>query len=114
MTVKRRLFWSNILMIAVPVVSAAPTGMVCIGFIWLSLTGGAGLGITTQEDFDHACMAISEVLEYEMERNSDYASVKVILDSNQMALRIESDGKMIFEYGIRKRLTKRCRRPQGC
>lgn len=102
MTVKRRLFWSNILMIAVPVISTALIGMVCIGLIWLSLIGGAGLGIENQEDFDHACMAISEKLEYDIGRNSDFSSVKSILDSNHMALRIVSGGKTIFEYGTKE------------
>lgn len=99
MTVKKRLFWSNILMIAVPVISTALIGMVCIGLIWLSLIGGAGLEIENQEDFDHACMAISEKLEYDIGRNSDFSSVKSILDSNRMALRIVSDGETIFAYG---------------
>lgn len=102
MTVKRRLFWSNILMIAVPVISTALIGMVCIGLIWLSLIGGAGLGIENQEDFDHACMAISEKLEYDIGRNSDFSSVKSILDSNHMALRIVTGGKTIFEYGTKE------------
>lgn len=99
MTVKRRLFWSNILMIAVPVISTALIGMVCIGLIWLSLIGGAGLGIENQEDFDHACMAISEKLEYDIGSNSDFSSVKSILDSNHMALRIVSGGETIFAHG---------------
>jgi len=101
MTVKRRLFWSNILMIAVPVISTALIGMVCIGLIWLSLIGGAGLGIENQEDFDHACMAISEKLEYDIGRNSDFSSIQSILDSNHMAVQIVSDGEMIFEYGTK-------------
>ena len=99
MTIKKRLFWSNILMIAVPAISAALTSLVCMGLIWLSLIGGAGLGIEDQEDFDHACMAVSEMLEYDIGKNSDFSTIKSLLDSNQMSLRIVSDGKKIFEYG---------------
>lgn len=32
MTIKRRLFWSNILMIAVPIMATAVVGILCIGF----------------------------------------------------------------------------------
>ena len=86
-------------MIAVPAISAALTSLVCMGLIWLSLIGGAGLGIEDQEDFDHACMAVSEMLEYDIGKNSDFSTIKSLLDSNQMSLRIVSDGKKIFEYG---------------
>lgn len=102
MTIKRRLFWSNILMIAVPVVAATLIGIICIGVIWLSLIGGAGLGIEDQEDFDHACMTLSEMLEYEIGKNSDFSSIKAILDSNRMSLQIVSDEKIFFEYGIKE------------
>ena len=43
MTVRRSLFLSNILMIFVPVIAAALTGLFCVGVIWLSVVGGAGL-----------------------------------------------------------------------
>ena len=102
MTIKRRLFWSNILMIAVPVVSTALIGILCIALIWMSLTGGAGLGIKDPEDFDHACMAISEMFEYGIWGDSDFSSIKPILDNNQMSLQILSDEKMIFEYGTKE------------
>lgn len=101
MTIKKRLFWSNILMIAVPVISTALIGCVCVGLIWLSLVGGMGLGIQDQEDFDHACMAVSEMLEYDIGRNAGFSSVKTLLDSNSMALKIVSGGKTIFEYGTK-------------
>lgn len=40
MTVRRSLFLSNILMIFVPVIAAALTGLFCVGVIWLSVVGG--------------------------------------------------------------------------
>lgn len=51
MTIKKRLFWSNILMIAVPVVSAVVIGLMCIGFIWGVLLDRAGIGIRDQNEF---------------------------------------------------------------
>lgn len=102
MTIKKRLFWSNILMIAVPVISTVLIGCVCVGLIWLSLVGGAGLGIQDQEDFDHACMAVSEMLEYDIGRDAGFSSVKSLLDSNRMAVKIVSGGETFFEYGTRE------------
>lgn len=100
-TIKRRLFWSNILMIAVPAVSALMVGLVCMGLLWLSLLGGAGPGIHDQEDFDHAGMAISEMLEYHIGRDADFSSIESLLESNHMALRIVSDGEIFYEYGTK-------------
>ena len=102
MTIKRRLFWSNILMIVVPAAAAALIGILCIGLIWLSLTGGAGLEIEDQEDFDHAGMAISEMFEYGIWGTSDFSPIKPILDNNHMSLQIVSDEKVIFEYGSKE------------
>lgn len=102
MTIKKRLFWSNIFMIAVPVTSTVLIGCVCVGLIWLSLIGGMGLGIQDQEDFDHACMAISEMLEYDIDRDAGFSFVKPLLDSNRMALKIVAEGETLFEYGTKE------------
>lgn len=102
MTIKKRLFWSNILMIVMPVISTILIGCVCMGLIWLSLIGGMGLGIKDQEDFDHACMAVSEMLEYDIGRDAGFSSVKSLLDSNRMAVKIVSGGKTFFEYGTKE------------
>lgn len=102
MTIKKRLFWSNIFMIAVPVISTVLIGCVCVGLIWLSLIGGMGLGIQDQEDFDHACMAISEMLEYDIDRDAGFSFVKPLLDSNRMALKIVAEGETLFEYGMKE------------
>lgn len=99
MTVKKRLFWSNILMIAVPVVSTALIGLLCVGIIWLFLIGGAGFEIEDQEDFDHVCIAVSAMLEHDIRKDTDFSSTKSMLDNNKMALKLKSDDKILFEYG---------------
>lgn len=43
MTIKKRLFCSNILMIAVPAAIAALIGLVCLGLLWFILHGGGGM-----------------------------------------------------------------------
>lgn len=99
LTVKKRLFWSNILMIVVPVVSAVIIGLVCIGFIWEFLLDRAGIGIKDQNEFDLVCMAVAEVIEHGMERGTDFSSVESLMDNNGMAVKIVSEGESIYEYG---------------
>lgn len=99
MTVKKRLFWSNILMILVPVLATALIGILCVGFIWLSLINGAGLGLKDQEDFERACMAITEVVESRLDRGAAFSSLEALLDSNGMTITILQGGQALYSYG---------------
>lgn len=63
MTIKKRLFWSNILMILVPVFATALIGIACIGFIWLAFVNGFGIEIHDQEEFDLVCTLVTEKAE---------------------------------------------------
>lgn len=99
MTIKRRLFWCNILMIMVPVLSTILTGALCAVFIWISLIASPGPELRDQEDFDHACMALTELIEHKLKGSSDFSSVKALLENQGMALRIVSEGKDVFQYG---------------
>lgn len=99
MTVRKRLFWSNILMILVPVIATALIGILCVGFIWLSLINGAGLGLNDQEDFDRACMALTEVVEKRLDMGADFSSLETLLDSNGMTITILQSGRLLYSYG---------------
>lgn len=99
MTVKKRLFFSNILMILVPVIATALIGIVCVGFIWLSLINGAGIGLKDQEDFDRASMAITEVVEKRLAGDADFSSLEALLGSNGMAVAILRGGQPFYTYG---------------
>lgn len=99
MTIKKRLFWSNIFMIAVPAVSTILVGLLCVGAVWLFLTGGAGLEVDDLEDFEEVGMAVSALVEYDIRRGNDFAAVKPILDNGRMAVKIVSEGKTLVEYG---------------
>lgn len=99
MTVKRRLFWSNILMIAVPVVSTVLVGAVCMELVWLLMIDSTGLHIEDQEDFEYASMAVCEMLEFGIGTDDDFSRVESVLDSNGMTLRLVSDGDIFYEYG---------------
>ena len=99
MTFRKRLFWSNILMIFVPVVITVLIGILCIVFIWFSLIHGMGIGINDTDEFEVACTAISEGLKEKMEGNSDYSSIETILNKNHLMLRIDSESENIYTYG---------------
>ena len=99
MTIKRRLFYSNILMIIVPVISAAFVGIFCALFIWLSLVNGAGLNLTEQENCERVGAVLAETIEHVLEHDSDFSSLQQLLENNGLTLRIQSEDELVFEYG---------------
>lgn len=99
MTVKKRLFWSNILMILVPVIATVMIGLVCMGFIWFALIHGMGIGIHDQEEFEVVCTAISEGAKECMEESSGFSSIEAILEQNGLTLRIDKNENVVYSYG---------------
>ena len=51
MTIQKRLFWSNLFMIAIPALLTAIVGLLCVGIIWLAMMQGAGFGVEDGGDF---------------------------------------------------------------
>ena len=99
MTIKKRLFWSNILMLLVPVVIAGLIGLLCIGFMWLTFLNGAGLRLRGPEDFDRVSRGITELAEYCMDRDSGFSALNALLDSSGMSIRILQKGETRYAYG---------------
>lgn len=99
MTVKKRLFWSNILMIVVPVIAAALVGMLCVAFLWLAWMSGGGLGFQDQEDFDHACFVVAEAVGHELKKGTDFSSVQPLLDSCGITMTVTLEEQTVFTYG---------------
>lgn len=102
MTIKKRLFWSDILMIFVPVGATALVGMLCVGVIWLSLTRGAGLGLKDQEDLDRAHLALTEIIENRLRHGVELSTLDTLLDNNGMSVTVWRDGRDIYHYGATK------------
>ncbi len=50
MTIKRRLFCSNILMIVVPAVIVAFVGLLCMALLWITLQSGNSMHLEDEED----------------------------------------------------------------
>ena len=63
MTIKKRLFCSNILMIAVPAAIAALIGLVCLGLLWFILHGGGGMHPEDGEDFSRLGRSVTRQLQ---------------------------------------------------
>ena len=99
MTIRKRLFWSNILMILVPVIAAGLVGLLCVGFVWLSLVSGAGLGLRDRDDFDRVCLAVTEAAEYQLGNGGNFSVLEPLLDSNGMSMTILRDGDVFYSYG---------------
>ena len=53
MTIKKRLFCSNILMIAVPAAIVAFVGLLCMLLLWVTIRGGGVLHLEDGEDLTH-------------------------------------------------------------
>lgn len=99
MTIKKRLFWSNILMLLVPVVITGLVGLLCIGFIWLTLLNGAGLRLRGAEDFDRVSRGVTELAEHCIDRKAGFSSLNALLDSSGMSMQILLDGNVCYSYG---------------
>ena len=63
MTIKKRLFCSNILMIAVPAAITALIGLVCLGLLWFILHGGGGMHLEDGEDFSRLGRSVTRQLQ---------------------------------------------------
>ncbi len=53
MTIKKRLFFSNILMIVVPAAVVTLIGLLCMGLLWLTLQSGGSMRLEDGEDLTH-------------------------------------------------------------
>ncbi len=103
MTIRKRLYLSNILMIVVPVCIALLIAAGCIGGMWAAVKSGGGLMVDDSEDFYQLSAGIAEMAEEalgpdgaEQEQLSELAS---LLDRNSVALEITQDGTAVYQYG---------------
>jgi signal transduction histidine kinase len=63
-TIKRRLFISNVLMIAVPVFVSAAIGLICLQAVRFSIEHGIRPGLYTDEDFPETSKKLSLTIEH--------------------------------------------------
>lgn len=99
MTVRKRLALSNILMIFVPVIATMLIGLLCIGFIWVTVINGAGLDVHDTEDFNRVCHAVTEIIEHKLKDTDSLSSLESLLETNGMTVRVLCKENLIYTYG---------------
>ncbi len=100
MTVRKRLFWSNILMILVPVLATALVGLLCLGLIWIMLVHGGIPGMGNRENFERVAMVLTETVEKRLESGGDLQKTEPLLDGSGMALRVFRGTEIFYSYGV--------------
>lgn len=99
MTIKKRLFWSNILMIVVPVIAALATGGGCIILLWLMLQNGGGLPLEDSGDFSWASRAVVKLVSRSLEKGKSLDTLGETLQANGMRVIVLSDGATVYAWG---------------
>lgn len=104
MTIRKRLFLSNLLMILLPVCIAALIAAGCAGAVWYTVKFGGGLGFDDSEDFYQVSAGISELAEQALgaapaEREAVLDNISTLLDRKAVSLVMEQDGQPYYSYG---------------
>ena len=104
MTIRKRLFWSNILMIVVPMVMTAIVGVLRICMVWLVIRQGSGIGIEDSGDFHWAGKAAAEAVSSALDARAEEGGQQLdrlaaILDADSMRLVVVEDGRVVYTYG---------------
>lgn len=99
MTIKKRLFWSNILMIVVPVLAAVAAGVCCIALLWLMLQNGGGLPLEDSGDFSWASRAVVKLVSRSLEEGKSLDSLGETLQANGLRVTVRSGGATVYTWG---------------
>ena len=101
MTIKKRLFVSNILMIAVPAAITALVGIFCLLLLWLSIHGGGTWGPDDDGDFTwFSRQAAEQIRETIQKHPTDWQSrmetAVPLLQAGSVTLEIVQDGETAY------------------
>ena len=107
MTIKRRLFLSNLMMILVPVLIAAVVGTACIALVFEVLKHGTSFGLENSGEFYWASQGAVELAEQHLEELSEgdgvstetSDSMEMLLDTGFMRMEIRENGRLVYAYG---------------
>lgn len=99
MTIRKRLFWSNLFMILVPAAVTLLVGLLCVGAVWLTLLYGTDLGISDREDFERVCTVVTQMAEKRLEKGDSLEGLESFLTGNDMALSVRADGSDVHAHG---------------
>ena len=101
MTIKKRLFVSNILMILVPVIITALMGLFCLGLVWLTVRGGGQLEMEHGDEFNWISEQVTEQIQEIMtDHPADWeerlGNLEELLTVASMRLTVVRDGETIY------------------
>lgn len=99
MTIKRRLFLSNILMIAVPAIASLLVVTICIISFWIAFVNGFGVKIGDREDFDLVCALVTEEAEEALENNTDLSALEPLFSGTDITVKLCSERDTVYSYG---------------
>lgn len=106
MTVRRRLFLSNLMMIIVPVLIAALVGCGCILMVAKVVQHGTSYGLESSGEFYWGSQAAVEAAEHclisgkeSIKAAEQKKTLEKLLDTGHLRLKIYSSGELLYDYG---------------
>ena len=107
MTIKRRLFLSNLMMILVPVLIAVMVGSACLSLVFEVLKHGTSFGLEDSGEFYWASQGAVELVEQYLEESSggnigdaeETDTLETLLDTGFMRMEITENGRLVYAYG---------------
>ena len=85
MTIKKRLFCSNILMIVVPAAIVAFVGLLCMALLWVTLQSEGSMWLEDGEDLTHIGRKITNqiVCLFQPQYTADRSVLPVVMSEQQ-------------------------------
>ena len=104
MTIKKRLFCSNILMIVVPAAIVAFVGLLCMVLLWITLQSGGGLRLEDGEDLTHIGRNMTDQIEgFMVDAPNSWTSqmehLESMTESGILRLVVVQDGTLAYDAG---------------
>ena len=104
MTIKKRLFCSNILMIVVPSAMVAFMGLLSMILLWVTLQSGGTMGLEDGEDFQHVGRDIAGQIQSAVSQSPDtwtdqMGSLKALTKSGALRIVVMQNGGPVFSAG---------------
>lgn len=109
-TIKKRLFISNVLMNIIPIISMIIISILCIEFIWITTLKNDPINVNISPSFYNESHRISELAEnYLASTNQDKKTqisqeIDRLLSRNNLSLTIASSNKAKYHFGSTKEL----------
>ena len=104
MTIKKRLFCSNILMIAVPAAIVALVGLLCMALLWLTLQSGGVMRLEDGDDLTHMGRDMAGQLQGWIDEAPDawagrMSGLEAMTQSGSLRIVVVQDGGLAYAAG---------------